>query len=232
MERVLCPRHAENTPSCVIYPSHAWCYGGCGRIELSEIGRTPEDHPKERYKEDLVAARTYIDELPTKTIRGFVLPYDSLGYYLQFPDSNYYKRRNWSDTGSKYKNPSGHSQPPFWATKVGWGTLAFVEGELNALSIASAFHEWDVVSPGSASDFKKESSRSLLTYCTVYNTIVVIVDRDGPGTEAAIHAKGLLVGKVPYVHILLMPNDPNELLIEKGKDGLREEVERRLSEAL
>lgn len=233
MERVHCPLHAEETPSCVIYSTHAYCYGGCGRIELSALGRAAENRRIERYKEDLQEARKYVETLPTKVIRGFPLRYDDRGYYLVWPDFTYYKRRNWSDEGAKYKNPAGHAQPPFWVRREHYPTLCLCEGEFNALSIGEAFPEWDVCSPGSASDFKTEKTRSfLLTYCARYCTIVIITDYDGPGTEAAIHAKGLLVGKVPKVQIALMQKDANEWICETGKEALKQEVEKYLSQGL
>lgn len=233
MERVYCPRHQESTPSCVIYDTHAYCYGGCGRIPLAEIGREAAGTPTPRYREDLTQTRKYIDALPTKPIRGFNLPFDDLGYYLVFPGADYYKRRNWSDAGAKYKNPSGHSQPPYWARRDHYPTLALCEGEFNAMSLAQALPAWDVVSPGSASDFKTDKTRHfLLTYCIHYSTIVIIADHDGPGTEAAIHAKALLFGRVPHVSIVLMKQDANWWLCEKSKEALRKEVEFEMQKGL
>lgn len=232
MERVHCPRHVENTPSCVIYPTHAYCYGGCGRIELSELGKEASGVPKERYKENLEETRQYIGTLPTKTVRGFSFPYDDRGYYLCFPGTSYYKRRNWADGGNKYKNPAGHAQPMFIARQLPTGRLFLCEGEINSLSVAEAFPDDSVMSPGSASDFKRYTVKTLLTYCIPYSILVIMVDRDGPGTEAAIHAKGLLVGKIPDVRIVLMDPDPNDWLCSSGKEKLRQEVENKLSQAL
>lgn len=233
MERIFCIKHEESTPSLVVYPTHAYCYGGCGRIELSELGKESSGAPKERYRENLQEARKYIDGLPKKEIRGFLLPYDDYGYYLVWTDADYYKRRNWDDSGAKYKNPSGHSQPPYWVRREHYPTLCISEGEFNAMSVAEAFPEWDVVSPGSASDFKTGKTRHfLLTYCIRYSIVVVMVDRDGPGTEAAIHTKGLLVEKVPQVRIALMSKDANEWCCEKGKEALRAEVEAELQKGL
>lgn len=234
MERVHCPLHAEETPSCVIYSTHAYCYGGCGRIELSALGIRAEGSPRERYKEDLSDTRKYINGLQTKTIRGFDLPYDSRGYYLVWPAGDYYKLRVWDkDAKNKYRGPAGHAKPPFWVRREHYPTLCLVEGEFNALSIGDAFPDWDVCSPGSASDFKTEKTRTfLLTYCTHYGTIIVVVDRDGPGTEAAIHAKGLLSGKVPDIRIVLCEQDANELYCEQGKEALKKEIEERLSQGL
>ncbi len=112
-------------------------------------------------------------------------------------------------------------------------TLVLVEGELNALSVGEAFPEWDVCSPGSASDFKKDATRRfLLTTVRYYRTLIICTDYDGPGTEAAIHVKGILVGKIPNIHIALMKRDANEILIENGKEALRAEIEREMQRGL
>lgn len=232
MERIHCIKHEESTPSLVVYSTHAFCYGGCGRIELAELGgKAAEITPKEKYVENLKEKLGYIASLPKKPIRGFLLPYDDLGYYLVWPSGDYYKLRVWDpDAKDKYRGPSGHTKPVFWASSERKRTLALVEGEANSLSLAEAFPEWDVCSPGSASDFKTDKTRRfLLTYCTSYCTIVIVTDRDGPGTEAAIHAKGLLIGKVPNIPIILMEQDANEILIETGKDALRQRIKESLS---
>jgi DNA primase len=97
------------------------------------------------------------------------------------------------------------------------------------MCIAEAFPEWDVLSPGSVADFKKVSfSRFLLTIVRYYRTVIVVTDKDGAGTEAAICTKGLLLNKAPNIHIVLMSKDANEILVNDGKNKLREEVERHL----
>lgn len=236
MERIHCVRHQESTPSLVVYDTHAYCYGGCGRIELSELGRVAEIAPKEKYIENLSEKMEYIGSLPKKKIRGFDLPFDNLGYYLVFPDRDYYKLRLWdAENGNKYRSPSGHTKPVFWARRhsasssVPSRTLVLVEGEFNSLSMAEAFPEWDVMSPGSASDFKTTKfTKYLLTLVRYYCTVIVQTDRDGPGTEAAIHTKGLLLNKVPNLPIVLMERDANEIYCGEGKEKLREEVLRHL----
>lgn len=231
MERIHCVRHQESTPSLVVYSTHAYCYGGCGRIELSELGgKVAEIAPKEKYVEPLKEKLAYIASLPTKTIRGFKLPYDDLGYYLVWPSGDYYKLRVWNpDAKDKYKGPAGHPKPVFWARRCASGTLILVEGEANSLSIAEAFPEWDVMSPGSASDFKTDKFKKyILTLVRYYRTVIIQTDRDGAGTEAAIHTKGLLLNKVPNLPIVLMERDANEIYCHDGKAKLRQEVERHL----
>lgn len=228
MERIHCVRHQESTPSLVVYDTHAYCYGGCGRIELSELGRVAETAPKERYKEDLDARRKEIEKLPTNTYRGFSFHCDDRGVYICWPDCSYFKHRlfNPAPGQSKYKCPAGQPQPPFWARRGTSRTLVLSEGEINALSIAEAFPEYDVLSPGSASDFKTAKfTKYLLTLVRYYCTVIIVADYDGAGTDAAIHTKGLLLNKAPNIHIVLMKRDANEILTNDGKEKLREEVQ-------
>lgn len=231
MEKIHCPFHAEKTESCVIYETNYHCYGCGAHGPLSDLGRAPTAAPKERYKEDLDARRKEIEALPRSTHRGFVFPYNHRGYFITWPDCSYYKQRLFDpkDGESKYKCPAGQPQPLFWARRGAGRILALVEGELNSMSMAEAFPEWDVCSPGSASDFKTERFRKfLLTIARSYCTVIVQTDRDGAGTEAAIHTKGLLLNKVPNIPIVLMARDASEIYCAHGKDKLREEVERHL----
>jgi 5S rRNA maturation endonuclease (ribonuclease M5) len=188
--------------------------------------------PKERYREDIEKSKEYINGLPKKVIRGFDLPFDDRGYYLLWPDGVYYKRRNWGDSGSKYYSPAGHTKPLFVVRERFQGRLFLVEGEINALSIAAAFPDASVISPGSATDFKKYNTKDYLTLIRYYSTVIVCVDYDGPGAEAAIYTKGALLGKGPKVQIALMKKDANQVLNEAGKEELRAEVERALSSGL
>ena len=230
-ERIYCIKHEEKTPSLVVYDTHAHCFGGCGRIELSELGLTAPEAPKPRYKEDLAKKREYINALPVKEIRGLPFRYDSLGYYVCWPNSDYYKLRLFSPgDGPKYKNPSGHTQPVFWARRSTGQTLYVVEGEINALSLAEAV-QYDIMSPGSASNFLALTSNDLTIYRS-YANIIIMVDRDAAGTAAAIHLKGLLLGKVPFVSIVLMPKDCNQVLIDHGKEALKDEADRGLLQGL
>lgn len=231
MERIRCVFHEESTASLVIYPDGYRCYGCGAHGPLSDLGRKASAQQKERYVENVQEKLRYIDGLPKRTVRGFDLPADDTGYYLVWPDRSYFKLRLWNPSGKepKYRNPSGHNQPPFWCRRGSSRTLSLVEGEINALSVAEAMPEWDVCSPGSASDFKKDKSRSfLLTYCTPYCTVVIMADKDGAGTEAAIHTKGLLLGKVPHIPIVLMDTDANQVLCEQGKEALRAKIQESL----
>lgn len=222
MQRVHCPRHEERTPSVVVYDDHAWCFGGCGRIALSELGRdvvgrrpTPPENLAERIE--------YIRGLPRARVRGLDLPVDGDSYYITWPDGSYYKQRKFiPGDGPKYRCPRGHKKPPYIPlVRPRQPTLAIVEGELNALSIASLEPPFSVCSPGGVGDFGEKFIAQCKHFCLQHSRFYVIVDKDSPGIDAAIRTKGLLLKHSPHVHIIAMKPDANELL---QKNALKEEV--------
>jgi hypothetical protein len=230
MPKVHCPRHEDQFPSCEVYETSAYCFAGCGSIPLEELKLDSKVEIKEKYRENLKERREYIDKLPRQEVRGFTFPADEMGYYITWPDSDYYKCRLWNppEKAAKYKNPSGHPQPPFRAQRGRGTTLILVEGEINALSVGKAFPEHDVISPGSASDFMAKKLDKDLWEFSQYAKVVIVVDRDAPGTAAAIHLKSKLMQKVPYVNIVLMQEDANQILVEKGVEALRDDLQKRL----
>jgi len=220
MQRVHCPRHEERTPSCVVYPTHAYCYGGCGPIPLSELGATVRPG-RAAPPEDLGAMLGYIAGLPRARIRGLDLPADGDSYYLVWPSADYYKRRKFlPGDGSKYLCPRGHKKPLYVPrapthSKV----LAIVEGELNALSLSSIGPNMGVCSPGGVGDFNEKLLDQIDKLFLDIDRYHIIVDRDGPGLDAAIKMKGLLVKRTPYVEVTLMERDLNELLVSGELEG-------------
>lgn len=226
MSKTRCPRHDDDTPSCEVYENGAYCFSGCGFIPLSELGLSNETRPKNRYREDLSTKRSYIASLPRATFRGFEFPYDERGFYLLFPESEYYKQRVFSPgDGPKYRNPSGHAQPLFRTRVLSLQRLLLVEGEINSLSLALAFPEYDVVSPGSATEFGSKKTVFSLTQLPYYDTIIIVVDRDAAGAGAAINAKVAMNNRAKEVHIVFLEEDANQIHNEKGLTALRETIE-------
>lgn len=222
--KVLCPRHEDSNPSCEVYEDQGYCFVCSQSIPLGELGVKPEDAPKEKYIEDLEESRKFIQSLPKKMYRGLTFPCDGIGIYICWSGALYYKRRNFSED-PKYKNPSGHSQPLFWANKVPSRCLFIVEGEINALSLSLAIEDQAVCSPGSAGEFTAKKQCKNLTEYSKYNNIVLLADADGPGVAALIELKAYLLSNTK-ANILanLMSKDCNEILQEVGKVGLKEEI--------
>ena len=223
-EKRLCMFHKEDTPSLVIYDKEYHCYGCGAHGPLSDIG--VEVGPKTaRYVEDLDQKMTYITGLPCNLIRGINAFFDTKGYYIVWPNLDYYKLRLWGEDKDKYRCPSGIQKPLFWAGVVSVIKpliLFIVEGEINALSLVKAYPDADVCSPGSATDF---CNKNYLNEYKGYDKIVIIADNDGPGAIAAITLKSELTRDVKDIQIVLLHEDCNELLTTYGKESLRQSIE-------
>lgn len=222
------PQHEDSTPSAHAYHDHWWCYGCGARGKLSELGLKDGERIEYTYVEDIAATLSYIESLPRKEIRGFTLPYNSRGYYLVWPTRDYYKMRiEGAEAGSKYRGPSGHKKPPFVARKAGSANLVLVEGEFNCLSLRLLEGETDIVSPGGAGDFYSKRGQQAHTSWARYGRVDIVVDADAAGAQAAIETKAKLVTLgCTEVRIHLVERDFNDILVQDGKEALREECKR------
>ena len=113
----------------------------------------------------------------------------------------------------------------FWVRREGT-VLSLVEGEINGLSVAKAMPEWAVASPGSASMFNSDNLTKTLTHYRDYDKIVVILDDDPAGLKGLIETKAFFSKRHPFVDVLLLKPDPNEVLVESGTEALRETLSR------
>lgn len=221
-----CPFHDDSTESLHLYPDHYHCFG-CGAHGALE-GLPEEAKPKSRSihaftaKEDVSKKLAYIATLPRRVIRGLELPYDDKGYYLVYPNANYYVLRRWdADAGKKYHNPAGHRKSLYLPNTPGKGPLFVVEGQFNAATLDKCVPSATVCSPGAASDLVNPA---FVSFYLQYNDIIVIVDKDAAGVLAALKLKETLTkhGKNVYIHA--MPEDFNQIYAEKGPEAVREEA--------
>ncbi len=53
-----------------------------------------------------------------------------------------------------------------------------------------------------------------------------MVDDDAAGLKALIEAKAYLLYKTPFINFIQLKPDANEILIEHGKEALREKLQR------
>lgn len=226
-KRIHCVFHQEASPS-LVWMGDAWrCFGACHKAYTKEevearsgidFGVLPglDDD-----KEDLSLTFEYIDSLPVLELRGLKFPCDQRGYYIVWPNNEYYKYRLFEGS-SRYLSPRGYSPPLFWARHHGGGTLAITEGELNSMSVAMVCEEWDVCSPGSASNFNADYLARHLQYFKNYSSIVVILDKDAAGLKGLIETKAYFANKLPFVSYVRMERDANEVLQQQGRGALRE----------
>lgn len=224
-KRYLCPKHRENTPSAVLYGDGYYCFGCGAKGPATELGLEPGERVELTYVEDVESTIAYIETLPRKLIRGFMLPYNDRGYFLVYPGGGYYKLRLsvGDNPGNKYRGPAGHKKPKFVAHRSdAHNRLMLVEGEFNALSLAALEPEGDVVSPGAAGDFfSKGREQDLQEYAT-YARVDLVVDNDGAGLQAAIECSAKLkqLG-CQNVKAWFVKKDFNEIYAEEGKEALR-----------
>jgi hypothetical protein len=217
----------------VIYDDHAYCYGGCGRILLSELGIEGEAHEPIRRDppEDLGVSLSRIATLPKIWHRGLEFPADDRYFYIVWSNGSFYKRRLLvGSDGAKYLCPRGVTKPLFVAREqTGQTKLVIVEGELNALSLASVPGNYDIVSPGGCGDFKTE--RYLSYYLTGYDKYVILVDADSAGLSAAIELKNKLIKHSPYISVMFCKHgeDCNDLLIQGKIQNVSSKVQEKFT---
>lgn len=221
--KILCTSsaHQDSTPSMEVYPDgHAYCFS-CGYY-VPAVG--PEiELPTARAPEDLRESLGLIQALPRASHRGLPeLPTSRDGFYIVWPDNSYYKLRKFKDD-PRYLAPRGHAQP-----LLGWngdsGIAIIVEGELNALSLASQT-DYTVISPGGASGFDT-LREDLLEACASYDKILVWTDRDPAGIKALWRTVPYLLDVCPDVRYITTEEDANNILVSQGGQALRDCVER------
>lgn len=231
--RIVCPFHYEETPSLVRNRDSWYCYGSCRKSYTHEEVENKLGNPvefeveSEEYKEDLSEKFKYIETLSKTKVRGFELPSDDRGYYLCWPNAVFYKYRVYDPgRGPKYIGPKGHKPPLFWARQRGQRSLCISEGELNSLSLAEAFPDFDVCSPGSATMFNSTNLQKYLHIFKEYSKVIVVLDNDAAGFKGLIESKAFFLYKLPFIDFILMSPDANEILVEEGKEALREKLSR------
>lgn len=219
MQRIICvnPEHKENTPSMVIYEDRGYCFG-CGiTVPLSELNRPDLIPVTKPEPEDLPSTLAYIKSLPLVSIRGLFLPADEDNYYIVWPSNDYYKRRKFiPGESSKYLCPKGHSKPLFIAAETPNKTAVLVEGELNAISLASLNLGYTIISPGGCGDFNDRNFDKIMQNKYFYKAsrVILLLDKDVPGLDAAKRTKNfLLQNGFSNIIIRLLKQDCNELLV-------------------
>lgn len=223
--KIRCRWHKDTTPSMVLYADHGFCFA-CGKYAFPDELRDIEFNPDapEPEPEDLQQAFAYIDSLPVQPIRGLEFPADEHGFYLVWDDRSYYKKRLYGGK-ARYIGARGHFRGPFWANRADSNTCIIVEGEINALSIARACPELNVMSPGGAGDFSAKRSKFVLSSVLHCSTLIVIADADKAGALACIEMLGVLSGTGKQVKHHLMAPDANEVLqSDNGQEKLRRQV--------
>lgn len=219
--KVLCKFHNDTIPSMHIYGLWAYCYVCKTQCPTEELD-LPE-YAKLIPKKDptnVIVMLKHIKTLPTQIIRGFKLHYDERGFYIIWPEGNYYKRRNFEGR-VRYTAPSGIKPPLF----VYGGTskhLVVIEGELNAMSAYRAsWSDYKIVSPGPASDFMRH-----IRFYNYYQKITLILDHDAAGVVFGCQLKETLLKSGKHCNLVTVKQDFNDTLVKHGEEAVREDFER------
>lgn len=214
MPKILCPKHEDSTPSMELYDDgigHCFVCGAHMRI-LDAVNAAPA---KPKVVEDVKASLQEIKQLPMRLIRGLWLHYAQNGYYIVWPTNDFYKLRLTSGY-TRYIGPVGHTPPLFWAKKLYQAdTIVLVEGELNAMSVAEASSDWDVVSPGSAMNFGSKEAE-LLQLVGKYKTVIIWTDGDSAGIMALWKLLPVLINRNIKCSHISQEDDANDILVNAG----------------
>ena len=226
--KISCPggTHEDLNPSCAVYSDgNGYCFA-CN-TPFKEV--TQPDLKVVKRVENIYEKMAYIKQLPTQKLRGFEFPFDSSGYYIVWPGGGYYKLRRWDNShpSGRYSSPVGIVKPWFYANRKERPTksLIMVEGEINAMSVAVAFPEYDVISPGSATNFMDSYSRNKLISFPTYSKVLILTDNDPSGLEAGVKMKAELVKRIPRTTIYLMNEDANSIHTNYDEKELRKQIE-------
>lgn len=217
-KKVVCPAHDDHEPSMHLYGDTGFCFVCKASIPVSELNVPENKHIPKPEPTNVPDRIKYIKNLPTKLIRGLQLPYDNSGYYIVWPQNNYYKRRNFEGK-VRYIGPSG-VRAPLYVLPGTAQHLIICEGEINALTLYDCINmderEFKVVSPGSASEMMRH-----IKYYLGYSRITIIADYDAPGICFGYQLKDLLLKSKKQTMLVLMKEDFSRILQDEGHEAVR-----------
>ncbi len=200
-----------------VYPDMCWCFVcgfSCKSSEVISEEEIKKIKPKE--KENIEENLQRILRLPVKTVRGLQLHTDSTGYYILFPEENFYLLRRFDDR-PRYIGPRGYRVPLFKCEQRGGSKdiLIVVEGVINALSLELGLREprVHIVSPGSANEIPTH-----VDYYLQYDRIIICVDKDPRGVYNGDRLKKTLLEHGKTADLMALDQDFNDLLQQGGPE--------------
>lgn len=220
--KVICPYHSDTNPSLHIYGKWAYCFVCNVSVQTSELnlpGNIKEIREKKN-PTNIPETINYIESLPDREIRGIKMHFDNKGYYIVWPNKNYYKRRNFDGTDNRYLAPAGVT-PPLFVYPGSAKHLVIVEGELNCISLHNCVYgEYKICSPGPASNLLR-----YVKYYLQFNKITIFVDHDAPGVVFGSQLKDLLLKNNIQTKLVTLTKDWNDVLTEEGEEAVRQRFE-------
>lgn len=217
--KILCPAHPDSTPSMEVYPDGGFCFSCGAYIPIGELpnGETYKIEKKE--PENIQETINRVEQLPKINQRALLLHSNAHGYYIVWPNKEFYKFRKTTENTVRYMGPRGRRPPLFWIkSKQTGNTIVVVEGELNAISLLEAYPDpsFDIASPGSANELSRHEG----IYRT-FKTVIIVVDNDPTGIANGFVTKELLLKAGIDVTLIPIPKDFNDILQDQGPEGLR-----------
>ncbi len=219
--KINCPAHEDKTPSLHCYEDYAWCFV-CGYrckteevLNAEEIEKLKKEKPE---KEDIEETIKYIETVPKMRVRGLSLPASTSGFYVVWPDKNYFIKRLFGND-TRYLYPIGHKPIPYKIERSK-EVLVVVEGVVNLLSLDYAFGDSRIslFSPGSAG-----SLEGYIDYYCQYRHIVLVVDRDPTGIACGDPLKKELLKRKKRVTLIAVEPDFNETLQQGGPEAVKQQ---------
>lgn len=208
-----------------VYGEWSYCFVCHARVLTSELKlpRSAQEIREVRHPDNVPENVEYIEGLPKKIIRGLDLHYDDDGYYVLWPNKNYWKLRFWEGK-SRYLSPRGVKKPLF-VYPGNSDLLVVVEGELNAVTLQMCeYGEAKIVSPGSATELVK-----YINYYLKFKRILIITDKDNPGVVYGLDLKERLLSHNKRVELHLVEKDFNDVFTEEGEEAVCREYARALA---
>jgi 5S rRNA maturation endonuclease (ribonuclease M5) len=216
--KIICKFHNDTTPSMHLYGDWGYCFVCHAQVKRSELdlpGNIKEIRAKKN-PTNIPETLQYIETLPVQEIRGIKFHFNDRGYFIVWPSKNYYKRRNFDGTDTRYIAPVGVTAPLFVYPGAA-RHLIIVEGEINAITLHNTVYgEFKICSPGPASNLLR-----YIKYYLQFSRITIFVDRDAPGVVFGSQLKDVLLKNNINTQLITVEKDFNHVFTEEGEEGVR-----------
>lgn len=144
---------------------------------------------------------------------------DNIQHVAVYPDS--VKIRNVADKtffwiGEAHKGLYGK-----WLWGSGGKQVVITEGELDAQSVSQAYgHKWPVVSVPQGVQSAHKAVAHDLEWLSTFDKIILFLDDDAPGREAAERCAKMLPPGKAYIAVVPGYKDANEALVDKKSEAI------------
>lgn len=207
-----------------VYGKYSHCHVCSAHVLTSELNTTEAivDSVFKAEPTNIASMIKYIESLTIKTVRGLQLHTSERGYYVVWPNRDYYKLRlNFGST--RYIGPSG-VRPPLFTYPGSSKHLVIVEGEINCISLHNCVYgEFKLCSPGSASNMMQ-----FIKYYLQFDVITIIADKDASGVVFGSALKEHLLKSGKKTNLIVLEKDFNDVLVQDGEEAVKQLFEKEM----